>query len=169
MAAAAVLLLDAGRDFRADTRPPLGKRRSSHHGQNFCVFPMAGILAPDFSPVWERESANRRTRCGVDTPGVPCYIGPELPVLGNTECGANPQRSRHCDRVFPQNRRRHPTAIALGRRGREGSVVKLIRKPGDESRDQYLRGKRMAGVCACWKAEFTEPMPDSLFPIPFGC
>ena len=111
----------------------------------------------------------------VDSMGVPCYIGGELPVLGNTECGVNPQRSRHCDRKTTpaaSGIRAEPSERSDSHcpwRGREGSAAKVIRKPGDESRDQYLRGKRMAGVCASWRADHPEPMPDSLFPIPFGC
>jgi hypothetical protein len=76
--------------------------------------------------------------------GIQCT---ELPVLRNTECGAIPQRSRHCNRGFLQHGWSHPKAIAL--HGKESE--KALQGTGSGSQETILktctlRGKRMAGV-----------------------
>jgi hypothetical protein len=94
----------------------------------------------------------RITVAAIDTRSRPWYHTFELPVSGNTECGAIPQRSRHCNRGFlQQGARQHPrgddTRRPLPSKDEDEKAPQGKRSGSQETipETNTLRGKRMAG------------------------
>ena len=82
----------------------------------------------------------------IDTPYCPWYDACELPVSRNTECGAIPQRSRHCNRGSLQQG--DDTHRPLLSRYEGEKALQGIRSGSQETipETNTLRGKRMASV-----------------------
>src|SRR5208282_3649664 len=101
----------------------------------------------------------RSTVAAIDKLRRPWYRVFELPVSGNTECGAIPQRSRHCNRGFlQQGAYQHPRGACPHPRGDdaprplpskvEGEKARQDKRSGSQEtipETNTLRGKRMAG------------------------